>query len=275
MSLTQMQDIGGCRAIMPTVADALALVALYLRPSSMKAKLLKSPNDYVASPKDDGYRSVHLVYKYHTDSLRYKIFEGHRIEIQIRSFPQHIWATAVEMLLTFTGIPIRAPVGAYNALPRDLREITQWRQFFKLMANAIAEREGQPSIPSTPTGLQLLYDLRHLAYVLNVADVLTAWSKLIGWHEMRNDRQPGTLILEGSQFLLQLDPITHSLNITPFEDSRLAFNAYMEAEKNSRQVPSTNIVLVAVDSLEQLREAYPNYYGDTAAFISLLNEIVR
>src|SRR5271167_97565 len=41
-------------------------------------------------------------------------------------------------------------------------------------------------------------------------------------------------------------------------------------EGNSIGTPSTNVVLVSVDSLAELRTAYPNYYGDTAQFLRLL-----
>ena len=67
MNLTQMQDIGGCRVIVRSVNSVEKIVQKY------KVAIAKNPkrghqfhkeNDYISLPKDDGYRSYHLVYKY-------------------------------------------------------------------------------------------------------------------------------------------------------------------------------------------------------------------
>jgi len=66
MKLSQMQDIGGCRAVLPTVRKVRQLINIY------KKSQAKNPNtrcycdgfdgfDYIVKPKADGYRSVHLL----------------------------------------------------------------------------------------------------------------------------------------------------------------------------------------------------------------------
>ena len=92
MTLSQMQDIGGCRAIL---SDALAVSKLCesYADSDLKHTLAATDN-YIDSPKDSGYRGVHLVYKYYSD--RRKDYNSLKIEVQLRSRLQHAWATAVE-----------------------------------------------------------------------------------------------------------------------------------------------------------------------------------
>jgi (p)ppGpp synthase/HD superfamily hydrolase len=97
MKLSQMQDIGGCRAVVSSVHDVRQLVKRY-KASDIKHKLL-SEDDYIQHPKTSGYRSYHLIYKYFSDKKA--THNGLRIEVQIRSQLQHAWATAVETVGTF------------------------------------------------------------------------------------------------------------------------------------------------------------------------------
>lgn len=77
MKLTQMQDIGGCRAILENVEQVRKLVQS-LRSSDLKHKLL-TEDDYVASPKLSGYRGVHLVYSYNSD--RFETYNGLKVKM--------------------------------------------------------------------------------------------------------------------------------------------------------------------------------------------------
>ncbi len=88
MRLSAMQDIGGLRAILDDVKDVYTLADLYR--TSKSRYTLAALDDYVANPKPDGYRSIHLIYQLEKTP---NIF----IEIQLRSYLQHIWATAVEV----------------------------------------------------------------------------------------------------------------------------------------------------------------------------------
>jgi (p)ppGpp synthase/HD superfamily hydrolase len=94
MKLTQMQDIGGCRAVVKSVAAVRELDTFYARVSNMKHGL-SSRDDYIASPQASGYRGIHLVYRYFSDKKAKEAYNGRKIEMQIRSRYQHAWATAV------------------------------------------------------------------------------------------------------------------------------------------------------------------------------------
>jgi hypothetical protein len=83
--LSQIEDIAGCRVIVPTLAEIRA-VEEYVPQSRQSRTQLVSTDNYVATPRRGGYRAVHL----HT------VRDGMRVEIQLRTERQHYWAEAVE-----------------------------------------------------------------------------------------------------------------------------------------------------------------------------------
>ena len=67
MKLSQMQDIGGCRAVLPRISNVDNLVKVYKKYKSKNPHdrpILVETYDYISDPKPDGYRGVHLIYKY-------------------------------------------------------------------------------------------------------------------------------------------------------------------------------------------------------------------
>ncbi len=81
MDITRMQDIGGCRAVLPSIDHVGKVFDRIVRHWE-----LQSIYNYVAEPKPSGYRAVHVVV----------IRDERLIEIQLRTDLQHDWAVAVE-----------------------------------------------------------------------------------------------------------------------------------------------------------------------------------
>jgi len=270
LKLTQIEDIGGCRAIMPNIDATLALADSYKR-RSIGSELHRT-RDYIQEPKDDGYRSIHLVYKYRSNVAQYQPFLGHRIEIQIRSQLQHAWATAVEVFITFTGIPAKIGPGEIaGILPRPVSEIANWRRFFALISSAMALKEGQPTVPGTPSDAgEVRNELRTLSVSLNAEELFLTWRNRV------SDLLQYAVSGDVSQFLLRLNPSTGELLIRGFrkEEAEKAFEEYVTAEQPDRDAPTANVVLVSVDSIHSLQSAYPNYYADTQSFLEALHEAV-
>ena len=100
-----MQDIGGVRTIVGSIEQVRELQAAY-KSSRFKHQLV-SEKDYIAEPKCDGYRSVHLVFRY--VNKRAPDYNGLSVEMQIRTKLQHAWATAVETMGTFLGQAHKGP----------------------------------------------------------------------------------------------------------------------------------------------------------------------
>lgn len=85
LKLSEMQDIGGCRAVVKNIPAIVRLVNRYDDSRAMHKFDYK--NDYILKPKASGYRGVHLIYSYQSE--KYKTHNGLRIEIQFRSHLQH------------------------------------------------------------------------------------------------------------------------------------------------------------------------------------------
>jgi putative GTP pyrophosphokinase len=81
MKLSRMADIGGVRAVLHD-QDAAYRVANRLRKNWTITKF----RDYVAEPKRDGYRALHLINRH----------RGRLIEVQLRTPLQDGWANLVE-----------------------------------------------------------------------------------------------------------------------------------------------------------------------------------
>ena len=160
LSLTRVQDIGGCRAVVTTVSQVRRLVALYR--GGRVAEHIGRVDDYIQEPrKDSGYRGVHLIYKYEDKQPEW---EGLKVEIQLRSRPMHAWATAVEIVDTFTQQTLKTGGGEED-----------WRRFFRLMASTIAAGERAPLVSDTPSGVELKEELSAYATRLDVVSVLTKY----------------------------------------------------------------------------------------------------
>src|SRR3989339_1504482 len=115
MSLSQMQDIGGLRVVMNSLDEVYKLkdmVRLSEKQPAFKSNLVKE-TDYIISPKESGYRSIHLIYKYEKNVSPENIC---RIEIQLRTRIQHAWATAVEVIGTYLRQPLKQSFGDQNYL---------------------------------------------------------------------------------------------------------------------------------------------------------------
>lgn len=97
-SLTEMQDIAGCRLIFQRTEDLNSFRNAYHK-ARFKHKLLTSNDryNYILSPKADGYRGVHDVYEYKSRRAEGELWNKLRIELQYRTIYQHAWATAVEV----------------------------------------------------------------------------------------------------------------------------------------------------------------------------------
>lgn len=91
--LARMEDIGGCRAILPGGRSEIGGVMRRIK----RNWDVKRERDYIAHPKETGYRGVHLVVER----------DGRRIEIQLRSTGQQAWADAVERTAGRLRLPLK------------------------------------------------------------------------------------------------------------------------------------------------------------------------
>jgi len=258
MKLSQMQDLGGCRAIVSNVNAVNKLFEMYRGGDPLFEFLgpLKC-YDYIRNPKSDGYRGVHVVVRYAARVATREPWNGHRIEIQLRSRLQHAFATTVETVTTFTRTPLKFGAGP-----------VEWRRFFSLMGSALALREGTELVPGTPqTESELIGELRDATKALKVRQRLRGWTNALR-----------TLPRKGIQqrfrwLLLVLDTTQNTINVTGYKNRAEAEEKVAEIEQSKRE--DLDAVIVWVRSISELRTAYPNYYADTREFLNALNVATR
>ncbi|MDO4801603.1 MAG: RelA/SpoT domain-containing protein [Prevotellaceae bacterium] len=93
MEVQRVADIAGCRCIMTNTNQAVELFEKIKKSQNKLPFSIKGDPDkhnYVNHPKDDGYRSIHLIVQLNDENKKV-------IEIQIRSLEHHNWATLVEI----------------------------------------------------------------------------------------------------------------------------------------------------------------------------------
>lgn len=253
MNLSRMQDIGGCRAILRDIGLVRDLERTFSE--ARTRSILEGVDDYIASPKEDGYRGIHMIYRY-PGRGKTQPFDGYRIEIQLRSTAQHAWATAVETVDLFQRQAIKSGQGS-----------PKWRRFFRLVSDVFAVIESGPSAAMTPASWSaLINELDELLHELNVFERLERYMYAISSISPEDGAQ---------LFLLRLDLRHGVLSVQGFNqrDRTAAQQAYAEAEAelaDSGDETAADIVLVSVDSIEELKTAYPNYFADTSLFLDLL-----
>lgn len=253
MKLSQMQDLGGCRAILSDVQTVRTLYDVYRgQPAILNDETSIKCYDYISNPKHDGYRGIHVVARYHPRQQSRAPWDGQRIEIQLRTNLQHAFATAVETVTTFTKEPLKFGAGP-----------AEWRRFFSLMGSALAIREETALVAGTPQNEQeLTTELREAAKELKVRQRLRRWAQAVRTLRRRNIR-------DFKWLLLVLDIEKNTIQVTGYADRGQASREIAKIERSTNNY--LDAVLVSVNSIKQLRAAYPNYYADTREFLHALN----
>ncbi|WP_316157880.1 DUF2188 domain-containing protein [Cupriavidus sp. BIC8F] len=256
MDLSRMQDIGGLRAVLPDIKAVRALRDNYV--AGTFTHELAGTDDYIAAPKASGYRGIHLVFKYNNPAV--PEYNGLRVELQFRTTLQHAWATAVETIGTFLGQALKSSEGE-----------DRWLDFFALTASAFAYLEASPLVP----GYEHMDEESTFREVSERADHLEVRERLrafaVAANKIATDNKPG------NYHLIVLDSTQRTVTIKSFGKKRLdeANAAYAETERRIDSGESIQAVLVSAGNIDSLRKAYPNYFLDTKAFISLLDRIHR
>jgi len=271
MKLRNMQDIGGCRAILPTQKKVLKLVRELKLRKDFRVK------QYIENPKEDGYRGIHLIGDFSAG------VEGKRsIEIQLRTQIQHAWATAVEIIDLFTGQAIKSNRGQ-----------ERWKDFFKsasvqfalieqlgpskmrnmnVMAEAILSKlEGRLS-PKNEEIQHSCEQVYRLSRKLNVLENFKAFASSLKITDDKLSVEP-----HDGYVLLTIDVKRKRLSMSVFDkaDFDKAAAKYLEQEKQAGIGGQKVVVLVSTEAVGGIKAAYPNYFGDSSRFISLLSASIE
>ena len=261
MNLARMQDVGGCRAVLPSVEDVRCVARSYA--DSPSKHHVVHTDDYLTHPRASGYRGIHLVSRFQPSEAQEAVYAGMRIEIQLRSRLQHAWAAAVETLGTFSGQSLKSSQGDEG-----------WLRFFALMASEIAFTEECPLVPDTADRRDLLRrELAVAAGTLNAVARLERYRrtlKVLEGHVRNGQAEYFHIVVEswsGGAARVRWNEYAGN-------EREEAIRSFEEVEAAIEHFPGAETVLVRVASVDALRSAYPSYFADTRAFVAELEKAI-
>lgn len=260
MNLWRMQDLGGCRVIVATVEEVYTYSDEY--ENSKKRHIKKREYDYIKNPKTSGYRSLHIVYEYKSDSVD-KYNKNMLIEIQYRTHLQHLWATAVETMGMFTKEAIKSGQGS-----------DEIKRFFVLVSALFAKKEGQPIPPNVVDDLdEIISEIEILNAEKNYLDFLSGIQ--VAAVNQKYNSEKGTSKKNNGYCILILNYNIRRLRIIPFMSSKIdeANKMYNNIERTRAE--KIDAVLVRVSSFDKLKKAYPNYFSDIREFINIVKSYLK
>ena len=236
MKLDRMQDIGGTRAVFNNLDEVKEYIKNIRVIENSTFKIIKE-NDYISNPKDDGYRSYHIVFECLSDKLK-----GYKVELQIRDLKEHYWATAVEIL---------SVISKSNNLKIGKGE-EYYKRFFYLSSKILHNEYDKNEVD----------ELKELDKKYKILDTLKGFS--LGFSSI--DFKIQDLIYVIYMNYNTKEVYTNSFNKKNVEIASLL---YKELEKKD----NINAVLVDARDIKTLNEAYPNYFGDSKKFINYIERM--
>ena len=254
MSLGRMQDVGGLRAIVSNVQQVRKIRERFVRPQPKR--ILKREYDYIAEPKESGYRGIHLVYEYRNPKK--PEYDGLQIEIQLRTRLQHLWATAVETVGFFYQESLKSSLGNEKRL-----------EFFQMVSALFALKENQPTCEqyrdlSFETLVDQLWQFDSNHKILHQLEAI----------QVARDAVKEPKLADATYWIIQTNLAPFTTSIFPFfkvqqESAKMVYQFLEETIKSTESINGkSQVVLVSTDSVKQLNKAYPNFFLDIADFIS-------
>lgn len=251
MRLDAMQDLGGCRVIAPDMAAVLDAVSEY-KNASIDCRLMRV-DDYIANPKADGYRSVHLIYEYAGQKQEYT---GLRVEAQIRTVLQHSWATAVESL----GLQLRMNMKGGEG-------DTATREYMRYISALFSVEEKTPIGEGLPTEPEVLFrESKRLEQESNALNIIRAIQRVPAFSGGGEENR--------AYYVIRVQSQTGETKVYGYNDSQ-----FEEAADFCAEIEKANhgafAVLVSAAGLTELRKAYPNYLADARLFVEKVDSLNR
>ncbi len=275
MKLKNMQDIGGCRAVLTSEKKLRKIVRELKKQPQFKGNGIKNRyKDYISQPKNDGYRSYHLIGKFPDQNGDLK-----NIEIQLRTRIQHYWATALEIVDLFTDQALKSNQGD---------EI--WKLFFfnaSLQFSVIDSIHMHETLPcfKKEQSYKLLINknndlLSSREKTIQTCNALEVFKKLQAFSaslKTIDDTIDQEEIVDSGYVLLVINTTNSTLtsNIFKKDESLLAEESYIKAEKEAVNEKGVIVALVSTAAVGGIKEAYPNYFADSTMFLEYLNIVTE
>ena len=249
MNLSRMQDIGGLRIVVNSINEVNLI-----RDSIKKAEThgsfkfsFANQKSYIETPKESGYRSIHMVYKY---DKNIPIEKQCKVEIQIRTKLQHSWATAVEVTGTYLNQSLKQSFGDEKYL-----------DIFKKISKLFISLERKDIGIDYKLANELKQDIKNV----QLLDKLRSF-RIAAEHISNSKLQYLLLKMDFEQKIVEVRQYAKA----KFEQAN---KDYLQMELEYWDNKVIEVVLLSIQDIKKLRQSYPNYFMDTAEFIKNLEKM--
>lgn len=195
-----------------------------------------------------------MVFEFKPPTEENAAYAGRRVELQ-RTRLQHSWATAVEAVGLFRREDMKAGEGDGD-----------WLQLFKLMSAefALAEQCGETNPGERRARVDEIISLERALNARGVLEDIKNATKYV--QEFLRSDSP--------YFLIVYNDEDRTVKVLPYGDAFSGTSNLDDAERRIEKGQSkSKVVLVEVDKVDALIEAYPNYFGDVNLFVKNLRNI--
>ena len=268
--LDRIHDIAGTRIIFENIKSLENYIDILENTElvNFKEKSNEDKNryNYIKNPKSDGYRSIHKVFYYSSNipysTLNEKSFnlENKKIELQLRTRLQHIWATTVEIYDIINKSNIKT--GTHNKLE------TKEGLFFK-KCSLVFEGIESNDVEKIKININEIFRDKDLVEIYN---------RLKGIKNIKNIQLPKTLgsdevfilitdLNKGKTTFFTTDPIEKNDK----QDTFLINASYRRLEEKNTKGEYI-LLLLTLGDIKKLKNVYPNYFLNTNKFISILKK---
>ncbi|ERT44792.1 MULTISPECIES: RelA/SpoT domain-containing protein [Fusobacterium] len=268
--LDRIHDIAGTRIIFENIKSLEDYIDILENTElvNFKEKINEDKNryNYIKNPKSDGYRSIHKVFYYSSNipysTLNEKRFNlgNKKIELQLRTRLQHIWATTVEIYDIINKSNIKT--GTHNKLE------TKEGLFFK-KCSLVFEGIESNDVEKIKININKIFRDKDLVEIYN---------RLKGIKNIKNIQLPKTLgsdevfilitdLNKGKTTFFTTDPIEKNDK----QDTFLINASYRRLEEKNTKGEYI-LLLLTLGDIKKLKNVYPNYFLNTNEFISILKK---
>lgn len=257
--LSRFQDIWWIRAIVPDMKSVILLQDIYTQKKSDLYKK-KREKDYIQEPKNDWYRSIHIVFEYTNN--RYPQTVWLEFEFQIRTFLQHAWATAVETIGTFTGQSLKSWQGDQERL-----------EYFNYVSAGFCHIEWTKvhSFFDDKSPKEIIKTIVDMNKKLKVVDHIKWFS--IAATVIQKKIRTAELKKAMKFFIITLNTKKKEVEVQSFSSKQkdTAMKQYTISEQKALESWNDYVtVLVSIEQIRNLQTAYPSFFWDNELFLECL-----